>query len=291
MINSVSEITANYQRELDAAQQRPRLNCSVCGKPAVLDFRFGPDTALQLCDDCILVREQWQQHRDKMRRFRESQRASGLPDEFHALSLKNYNPAAEPPSGAALTATVLAQRKTIHEFFSRFGTDRQPEHGAFITGPAGTGKTMLTAMLANRLLWHGYGVIWVNGYSLDRDISAEWKTTGKDQFLNRRLAEEIAAYDCVFIEDLQIPAPNPYPWYAGAITDIVNEISIRKRLLFVTTNHRRKAELIMENGKPMRGQNPDLYFERAYGEKFNSRIDSLCRRFPLAGPDMRPNPQ
>lgn len=281
-MNFLRDYVAEIHAAITAAEARPRLNCPHCGRQIVLDTHGLFPAFEPLCDDCVALRTADQKKRDDLVRFRERQRDSGLPREFHNLRLQDYDPAFGAPD-----KTTLQQRTAVHSLLQSYGSAQQPTHGAILVGPAGTGKTHLTAALCNRFCWLGYTPRWIDGRELDHLITSEWGKSNREKFFQTRLAEEIALHEIVFIEDLQIPSATPPGWYVNALSDIVNQLSIRRRLLFVTTNFRRRAELVTQNGEPLRGQQRDLYLEKAYGEAVTSRLAGLCKFYPLSGPDLR----
>lgn len=282
MSAGLRDYVAEYQSAIAAAEARPKLNCPRCERAVVLDTR-GIFTAFEpLCEDCLAKAAAEEQKREAFQRFRERQADSGLPTELHNLRLSDYDPAYNSPDH-----TTVKQRRDVKALFLSYCTPDFPKHGAVLVGPAGTGKTHLTAALCNRFCYHGYTPRWLDGRELDHLVTAEWGKSNRERFFQTRLAEEIALHEVVFIEDLQVPSATPPGWYVNALSDIVNQLAIRRRLLFVSTNHRRRADLVTCDGQPVRGQQRELYLEKAYGEAVTSRIAGLCKFYPLAGPDLR----
>lgn len=289
---SSAEISASIMAEFKAAEARPRLICKDCGQQTVLDISFGNTD--QLCDPCSIRRESWLQQREQKKQFRERQRASGLPDTFHNVRLSDYDPFRFPPIPAAgmgglrgASESVIRQRQTVHELFQRYCTETEPNHGAMIWGPPGTGKTMLTVALCNRFCYNGYNPKWLDGRELSKLITDDWNFKKANEMFHTRLADEISNYEIVFIEDLQIPGEKPYDWYVTALNDLLNQLIVKRRKVFITTNHRRKQHLVMDGDQPVRDQQQNLWLEKAYGPSFMSRLDALCKPYPLTGPDMR----
>lgn len=276
--NPLREIQIRINRELEEADQRPLVPChGNCGT-MIADISF-----VRFCDACIASHEVGEHKKEQRELFRERQKNGGLPKEFYTARLSEYNPEAAPAAGPPLDKLVIEQRRAVLQKFNSYDSRSVNQcRGTLLAGPPGTGKTLLTAALFNRFCYTGESPLWLDGRSLDYQITAEWKKTQRDNPFGTRLAEEIANYKIIFIEDLQITSEKPYDWYIAALNDIINEIWVRKNLLFVTTNHRRYEQLAHD-----RDQDKNKWLQKAYGPSFVSRLNGMCQILPLSGPDMR----
>ncbi len=120
--------------------------------------------------------------------------------------------------------------------------------GIYMYGDKGTGKTHLTACMANELIQHGYQVLFTNFAEISKAIRSTFGKNNKSEadFINR-----FASVDFLFIDDLgteRVQSANGDDlWLQEKIFDVLNKRYNNKKPTIFTSNHS-LPELINDRG-------------------------------------------
>lgn len=120
--------------------------------------------------------------------------------------------------------------------------------GIYIYGDSGTGKTHLTACMANDLIEQGYQVLFTNFAEISKIIKSTFKKESKETENN--YINQLANIDFLFIDDLgtEIVQKNDEDtWLQEKIYDVINKRYNSKTPTIFTSNYSVK-QLITERG-------------------------------------------
>lgn len=153
-------------------------------------------------------------------RLRSRLEASNLPSEWHGRGLSAWQ-RRTPNEQAAYDAAVA--------FGSRI---RKGEHPClYISGPIGTGKTMLASCLSVDLIRLGCAVLWSNVGDVLRSLRATFNGAGNEEAIISRYASP----SILVLDDLG--KERPTEWAAEQLFAIFNRRYERGKTTIVTTNY------------------------------------------------------
>ena len=119
--------------------------------------------------------------------------------------------------------------------------------GIYIYGDTGTGKTHLTACMANTLLNQGYSVLFTNFFEISKSIKS---TFGKSELSENDYINNLANIDFLFIDDLgteRVQSGESDLWMQEKIFDVLNRRYNNRKPTVFTSNHSIN-ELVNERG-------------------------------------------
>lgn len=119
--------------------------------------------------------------------------------------------------------------------------------GIYIYGNSGTGKTHVTACMANELLNKGYEVLFTNFFEISKAIKS---TFGKSELNENDYINRLATVDFLFIDDLgteRVQSGDSDLWMQEKIFDVLNRRYNNKMPTIFTSNHSIN-ELLNERG-------------------------------------------
>ncbi|MBK8131047.1 MAG: ATP-binding protein [bacterium] len=217
------------------------------------------DSVCPDCFDYILAKAGSTQ----LSQFRSMQEKIGIPNIYRDVSLSRFTP-------------TPGQKQAL-EHARQMGRKGYSGPGLALYGPTGTGKTYLLAALANRFLWNGDSVIWLDGNDLRRRINQSWKEKPEDRPLGQNIENEIATYKLIVLEDFT-PGESPPEFMTSSTIALLNAIWNQGDSIFCLSSNHTLAQL----GKLVM---PNIENDEKNG--FISRVKSLANGFAIAGKDMR----
>lgn len=143
--------------------------------------------------------------------------------------------------------------------------------GIYMYGNAGTGKTRLTACMANELMDKGYVVVFTNFSEISKKIRLSYENKGVSE---AGIMEKLLNADFLFIDDLgteMLVKDNQDKWIQQKIYEVINGRYNNNRPIVITSNH--SLSELMNN----RGLSP----------KTLDRIVEMCEPMKLEGQSYR----
>ena len=154
----------------------------------------------------------------------------------------------------AFKNTETGVNKSFDEAFARCrkyceaaGEVLENGYGIYIFGDKGTGKTRLTACMANDLIGQGRPVMFTNFFEISEIIR---KTYSKQSESESAVISKLANIDFLFIDDLgteKVTQGGEDNWLQGKIFEILNKRYNNKKPTIFTSNHSPR-ELVEERG-------------------------------------------
>lgn len=120
--------------------------------------------------------------------------------------------------------------------------------GIYLYGGSGTGKTHLTACMANELIEQGWQVLFTNFAEISKIIRTTFKKDSKEN--ENDYINQLATIDFLFIDDLGtevLQKNDEYTWMQEKIYDVINKRYNAKKPTIFSSNHSLK-ELIADRG-------------------------------------------
>ena len=143
--------------------------------------------------------------------------------------------------------------------------------GIYMFGNAGTGKTRLTACMANELMDKGYMVIFTNFSEISKQIRSSYDNRGISE---AGIMDKLLNADFLFIDDLgteMLVKDNQDKWIQQKIYEVINGRYNNNKPIIITSNH--SLSELMSN----RGLSP----------KTLDRIVEMCEPMKLDGVSYR----
>ena len=197
-----------------------------------------------------LVAEELAEKLDEVKRLR----AIGFPD----AELRKWTFAADDKSNAWLT--MVAQK-----YVEKFTEMKKEGKGLLFYGPVGTGKTFISACIANALIDKGFQCKVTNFATIVRELEEAYKNEGEQKYLNK-----LNEFDLIVIDDLGAERNTEY--MTEKVTDIVDFRYRSGKPMIVTTNL---------TGQELSNA-ADIKRQRIY-----SRLREMCYPVKVDGADRR----
>ena len=143
--------------------------------------------------------------------------------------------------------------------------------GIYIWGPKGTGKTHLTACIANELMANYYTVLYTNFTEISKTIRGSFgnKRESESEFIDK-----LASIDFLFIDDFGtelVTKDGEDLWLQEKIFEVVNKRYNAKKPIILTSNY----------------SLPEMLKERGLADKTVDRINEMCEIMKLEGKSYR----
>lgn len=258
----LAELSESYAEEGDYYGPDGLLYCGKCNTPrqgiAEIDIpEMGKRKFLHscLCKCRIEVRDaELAKAADAEREAETSRRrAVGFPD----AQLRRWTFAADDGSNAWLSMVA-------HKYVEKFEQLKKEGKGLLMYGPVGTGKTFMSACIANALIDKGYSCL-VTNFSRIVSSLEEVKFNGQQKYLDKLNENSL-----IVIDDLGAERNTEY--MAEKVFDIVDARSRSGKPLIVTTNL---------TGEEIKNA-ADIRKQRIY-----SRLLEMCYMVNVKGTDRR----
>ena len=214
--------------------------CKLCNTPRSLFIK----NVLRRClCDCLT-----QKRDDDAKAIEEAERLHNLE------KLKINSLIGERYKNVTFENTMTGNNKTFDEAYIRCkrycGVSRTVLNngmGIYIYGDTGTGKTHITACMANTLINQGYSVLFTNFFEISKSIKS---TFGRSEMSENDYINNLASIDFLFIDDLgteRVQSGDSDLWLQEKIFDVLNRRYNNKKPTVFTSNHSIK-ELVNDRG-------------------------------------------
>lgn len=142
--------------------------------------------------------------------------------------------------------------------------------GIYLFGNKGTGKSRLTACMANALLDKGYSVLYTNFSEISKRIRSTYSTYETEL----EIIEDLTRFDFLFIDDFGtelVTKNNQDAWLQEKVFEVVNRRYNESKPIIFTSNYSLK----------------ELINERGMADKTVDRIAETCEVMKLGGTSYR----
>ncbi len=179
--------------------------------------------------------------------------------DFESFSLRYY---ADTPQDGGISPRRRMQQilAFCREYAKSFKEDSE---SLLLVGATGLGKTHLALAIANEVISRGYGVVYCSVPDIARRLEQEHFSKGGEELTQQSLTH----CDLLILDDLGTEFTTPFT--SSALYHIFNTRLMRAKPTIISTN------LSLEE------------MERAYSERFVSRIAGNCQRLTFLGRDVR----
>lgn len=143
--------------------------------------------------------------------------------------------------------------------------------GIYLYGAKGTGKTHLTACIANELMSNYYSVLYTNFSEISKSIRATYGNRGESE---QAFIDKLAAIDFLFIDDFgteSVARDGDDLWLQEKIFEVVNKRYNANKPIIFTSNYS-LAEMVKNRG---------------LADKTVDRISEMCEVIKLDGKSYR----
>ena len=214
--------------------------CKLCNTPRSLYIK---NTLKRCLCDCLTTKRD-----DEYRQIAEAARLHDLENlKINSLIGERYK-------DVNFENTVIDNNQTFNIAYTRCKkycevskTVLNNGMGIYIYGDTGTGKTHITACMANTLLNQGYSVLFTNFFEISKSLKS---TFGKSELSENDYINNLANIDFLFIDDLgteRVQSGESDLWMQEKIFDVLNRRYNNRKPTIFTSNHSIK-ELVNERG-------------------------------------------
>lgn len=143
--------------------------------------------------------------------------------------------------------------------------------GIYLYGSKGTGKTHLTACIANELMSNYYSVLYTNFSEISKSIRATYSSRGESE---QAFIDKLATIDFLFIDDFGTEAvarDGDDLWLQEKIFEVVNKRYNANKPIIFTSNY----------------SLADMIKNRGLADKTVDRISEMCEIIKLDGQSYR----
>lgn len=144
--------------------------------------------------------------------------------------------------------------------------------GIYLFGTKGTGKSHLTACMANQLMNELYTVLYTNFSEISKSIRATYNKTATET--EQELVRQLSEIDFLFIDDFgteKVTKGDEDLWLQDKIYDIINLRYNKKKPIIFTANYSLR----------------ELIEDRGLMDKTVDRINEMCEVMRLTGTSYR----
>lgn len=177
--------------------------------------------------------------REKQRQITKLQRNSLLGDRYKDVTFQNTE------TGVNNSFDVAFARCQKYCDISKAALENG--YGIYIYGDKGTGKTRLTACMANELIGQFRPIMFTNFFEISEMIRQTFSKQGESE---SRVINQIATIDFLFLDDLgteKVSQNGEDNWLQGKIFEILNKRYNNRRPTIFTSNYTLQ-ELMTERG-------------------------------------------
>ena len=149
---------------------------------------------------------------------------------------------------------------------------KNPQQGLYLSGSAGTGKTMLAAILAQELMKNGKSVLFVDVPTLLDNLRKTFNKKDSDDTTLNEMMKALASADVLILDDMGVE--NPTAWVAERVYLIINDRYNAQKPVIVTSNFK-LGDLL------------NRFADGITGTRIVSRLQQMCKLAEISGIDRR----
>ena len=232
------ELLATLDREEEYVKDND-IYCKRCNQRRT---RFGFKTKIRILCQCQAEERDRQAERDRQserqRRIAELRRASLLGDEYQDATFDKADMYSDN------FAAVYARCKKYCDVADKV---LEKGHGIYLHGDHGTGKTHLTACMANALLAQGYPVLYTSMGEISKAIRSSFNKKGMTE---QEFMERLRDVDFLFLDDFgteRVTKNDEDLWLQEKVFEVVNSRYNALKPTIFTSNYS-LAEMVTDRG-------------------------------------------
>ena len=210
----------SFAQSIQNSRNSPKY-CEKCGQALIktIDYKGLKFTVPVICK---CQKEKMQLERleaekcPRMQRFKELQKLSLIGKRYENVTFEN--------SETGLNKSFDVAFKRCQKYCENYKTVLQNGHGIYLFGDKGTGKTHLTACMANELLKKCIPVLLTNLFEISKSIKSTFSKSSTST--EKAVFERLKGVDFLFFDDIgtEIFTKNSDDtWMQTVLFDIINE--------------------------------------------------------------------
>ena len=237
----MEEVAENFAPNIQNSEEV----CSVCGAKIFRTAEFmGIKRTFKVMCKCM----QKQQEEEKL--SREKQEKMLKIEKLKCLSLlgERYKNVTFENSKTGINSSFDRAFKRCHKYCELYEETIKNGYGIYLFGDKGTGKTHLTACMANELLSKCVPVLFTNLFEISKAVKSTFNRESNQTEQN--LIERFANIEVLFFDDLGteiFSKSSGDTWLQSLLFDIINKRYNSKKATIFSSNHSLN-ELINERG-------------------------------------------
>ena len=237
--------------------------CKECNTPRTC---FGFTKKVRCCCECqtkkLEERKELERRAERLRQLEKLKVASLLGERYKNVSFGKTDYENE-------DFTKVADR--AKKYCLAAGKVLEQGVGIYLYGAKGTGKTHLTACIANELMSNYYSVLYTNFAEISKSIRATYGSRGESE---QAFIDKLATIDFLFIDDFgteSVARDGDDLWLQEKIFEVVNKRYNANKPIIFTSNYS-LAEMVKNRG---------------LADKTVDRISEMCEIIKLNGKSYR----
>ena len=241
--------------------------CKTCDTPRMCEGLFG--RMVRCICKCQAEERDRQEaleiQREKQRRIEKIKRASLLGDKYKDVSFDNTE-TEHNPNFKMTYQRCKKYCEVAHKVLDK-------GIGIYLFGNKGTGKSRLTACMANELILNHYTVLYTNFSEISKYIRGTFNKTTETEY---EFLERLTKIDFLFIDDFgtELVSKNDQDlWLQEKVFEVVNKRYNNNKPIIFTSNYSLR----------------ELIEERGVADKTIDRINEMCEIMKLEGSSYRRN--
>ena len=259
MTVSIAEKVAQAEKHIAECVKCQELPCqraiaANCTPSIRIDEKFGVDIRHNSCRYYLM--------QDRQKAYEGKFKIAKIPLQYRDKTFSDYE----------VNADNSEAVKAAKEFLEN------PKGGMFFFGDPGTGKTFLSAIIAQEFVKKGHSVIFGDVPSLLDDLKSTFDSKNKSL---DDLMESLTTADLLVLDDLGTESPTD--WAVERIYLIINQRYNAEKPLIVTSNFK-LSEVGQRLNEPKKSENK---FPSVTGKRIVSRLAQMCKRIEIKGRDRR----
>lgn len=219
--------------------------CSVCGAKTLRTAEFmGIKRTFRVMCKCMQKQQEEEKIRqEKLERMRKIEKLKKL-----SLLGERYKNATFENSKTGINSSFDRAFKRCHKYCELYEETIKNGYGIYLFGDKGTGKTHLTACMANELLSKCVPVLFTNLFEISKAVKSTFNR--ESSLTEQNLIERFSNIEVLFFDDLGteiFSKSSGDTWLQSLLFDIINKRYNNKKATIFSSNHSLN-ELINKSG-------------------------------------------
>jgi len=215
-------------------------------------------------------------HRVKLEQLNQSFNSSDIPFKYRHRRLSEFDVSSNEPDVSEELNIALDNAHHFIMQYDEYEKNADPPKGLFYFGPTGTGKTMLSCLILNELIYqYQANVQYVNiTRGFFNKLKATFNTASKNYGNADKIFQEFVEKDVLVIDDFGVQADSS--WEQTTLYDLLDSRYENEKPTIITSNYSPEEFKDLSNGRIFSRLQEMTIFNKLtiddYREKF--RVDS-----------------